>query len=99
MEQRSSNTSAFRRFENLQLSMLSVYTSPWGDPNDHVRLVAGKPIFTLHGDCNSLAGFMAVIHAMISFTAEGGDTLSSTRCAMQLSCCELLNGNLATADC
>lgn len=38
-------------------------------------------MFTLHGDSNKLAGFMAVVQAMISFADESGDPLKSMRSA------------------
>ena len=36
---------------------------------------SGKPVWSLHGDENALAGFMAVIQALVSFVAGAGDTL------------------------
>lgn len=44
-----------------------------------IRCNAGKPIFTLHGKENALAGFMAAIHAMVSFAADRNDPLQSIR--------------------
>lgn len=49
---------------------------------------AGKPIFTLHGEGNQLAGFMAAIHAMISFAADRGDGLRSLRFVTSFACRE-----------
>lgn len=40
---------------------------------------AGKPIFSLHGDENALAGLMAVLQALISFAKDQGDALLSVK--------------------
>jgi len=38
---------------------------------------AGKPIYTLHGDCDKLAGIMGVLVGLISFVIDNQDTIKS----------------------
>jgi hypothetical protein len=38
---------------------------------------AGKPIYTLHGDCDKLAGIMGVLVGLISFVSDNDDTIKS----------------------
>ena len=40
---------------------------------------AGRPVFTAHGSEHALAGFMAIIDAMMSFVKDRGDALRSMR--------------------
>jgi hypothetical protein len=40
---------------------------------------AGRPVFTAHGSEHALAGFMAIIDAMMSFVKDRGDGLRSMR--------------------
>ena len=42
---------------------------------------AGKPVFTLHGEEGALAGFTALIQAVVSVVRGTGDTLQTVRCA------------------
>lgn len=53
----------------------------WRQQRKHVFVLsnAGKPIWTLHGDENALAGLMAVIQALTSFVHDKGDTMQSIR--------------------
>ena len=44
-------------------------------------LLAGKPVFSLHGDENALAGLMAILTAIISFVKDQGDNLQSVKYA------------------
>ena len=39
----------------------------------------GRPVFTAHGSEHALAGFMAIIDAMMSFVKDCGDGLRSMR--------------------
>ena len=59
----------------------------WRQQRKHVFVLsnAGKPIWTLHGDENALAGLMAVIQALTSFVHDKGDTMQSIRYI----CCKL----------
>ena len=43
-------------------------------------LTAGRPVFTAHGSEHALAGFMAIIDAMMSFVKNRGDSLETIRC-------------------
>ena len=43
-------------------------------------VVPGRPVFTAHGSEHALAGFMAIIDAMMSFVKDRGDSLHSMRC-------------------
>ncbi|KAL0035669.1 hypothetical protein WJX79_007044 [Trebouxia sp. C0005] len=58
----------------------------WRQQRKHVFVLsnAGKPIWTLHGDENALAGFMAVIQALTSFVHDKGDTMQSIRAGAHL---------------
>ncbi|KAL0025489.1 hypothetical protein WJX77_005361 [Trebouxia sp. C0004] len=58
----------------------------WRQQRKHVFVLsnAGKPIWTLHGDENALAGLMAVIQALISFVHDKGDTMQSIRAGTHL---------------
>jgi hypothetical protein len=40
---------------------------------------AGKPIFTAHGKEDELAGFMALIQALVSVVRDTGDSLQTVR--------------------
>ena len=53
----------------------------WRQQRKHVFILsnAGKPIWTLHGDENALAGLMAVIQALTSFVHDKGDAMQSIR--------------------
>eukprot|EP00854_Cymbomonas_tetramitiformis_P025616 gene25616-31319_t len=53
----------------------------WRRRNKHLFVLsnAGKPIYSRYGDENALAGFMAILQAMISFVQDSGDTLHSLR--------------------
>ncbi|KAK9863031.1 hypothetical protein WJX84_002813 [Apatococcus fuscideae] len=53
----------------------------WRAQPKHIFILssAGKPIFTRHGDENSLAGLMAVAQALVSFLKDHGDQLISAR--------------------
>ena len=53
----------------------------WRQHRKHVFILsnAGKPIWTLHGDENALAGLMAVIQALVSFVHDKGDSMQSIR--------------------
>ncbi|WIA40971.1 hypothetical protein OEZ86_004619 [Tetradesmus obliquus] len=42
-----------------------------------VLTAAGKPVFSRHGDEQALAGFMAVIQALVSVVADQGDSIQS----------------------
>ncbi len=42
----------------------------------------GRPVFTAHGSEHALAGFMAIIDAMMSFVKDRGDSLHSIRCSI-----------------
>lgn len=44
---------------------------------------AGRPVFTAHGAEHALAGFMAIINAMMSFVKDRGDALQSIRSASE----------------
>ena len=39
----------------------------------------GKPIFTAHGKEDELAGFMALIQALVSVVRDTGDSLQTVR--------------------
>ncbi|KAL0050904.1 hypothetical protein WJX82_009701 [Trebouxia sp. C0006] len=58
----------------------------WRQQRKHVFVLsnAGKPIWTLHGDENALAGLMAVIQALTSFVHDKGDTMQSIRAGAHL---------------
>jgi hypothetical protein len=43
------------------------------------RMHAGRPVFTAHGSEHALAGFMAIIDAVMSFAKDRGDGLRSMR--------------------
>lgn len=53
----------------------------WRQRRKHVLVLsnAGKPIWTLHGDENALAGLMGVVQALTSFVHDKGDTMQSVR--------------------
>ena len=56
-------------------------TEDWRGQSKHVLILsnAGKPIWTLHGDENALAGLMAVVQALVSFVHDRGDTMQAIR--------------------
>lgn len=56
-------------------------THAWKQHPKHVLILsnAGKPIWTLHGDENALAGLTAVIQALVSFVHDKGDSMKSIR--------------------
>ena len=43
------------------------------------HVLPGRPVFTAHGGEHALAGFMAIIDAMMSFVKDRGDSLHSMR--------------------
>ena len=51
----------------------------WRRKSKHFFILSssGKPVWSRHGDENALAGFMAVIQALVSFVQGAGDTLRS----------------------
>ena len=53
----------------------------WRRQRRHVFILsnAGKPIWALHGSEDALAGFMAVIQAMLAFVQGRGDRMHSMR--------------------
>ena len=53
----------------------------WRKQRRHVFILsnAGKPIWALHGSEDALAGFMAVIQAMLAFVQGRGDRMHSLR--------------------
>ena len=57
--------------------MIDETDAAWRARSKHFFVLShsGKPIWTRYGDENALAGFMAVIQALISFVADAGDTL------------------------
>lgn len=56
-------------------------TEDWRGQSKHVLILsnAGKPIWTLHGDENALAGLMAVVQALMSFVHDRGETMQAIR--------------------
>ena len=56
-------------------------SAAWKQHRKHVFILsnAGKPIWTLHGDENALAGLMAVVQALVSFVHDKGDAIRSIR--------------------
>ena len=46
---------------------------------DQLLWLSGKPIFSLHGDENALAGLMAILQALVSFVKDQGDALQSVK--------------------
>ncbi|KAK9807508.1 hypothetical protein WJX72_001125 [[Myrmecia] bisecta] len=58
----------------------------WRRERKHMFVLsnAGKPVFAAHGDENALAGFMAIIQAMMSFVQDKGDQLQSIRAGLHL---------------
>ena len=63
-------------------------SAAWKQHRKHVFILsnAGKPIWTLHGDENALAGLMAVIQALVSFVHDKGDSIRSIRYGKQELC-------------
>ncbi|KAK9799714.1 hypothetical protein WJX73_002348 [Symbiochloris irregularis] len=53
----------------------------WRQQRKHLFVLthSGKPVYSLHGDENALAGLMAVMDALISFMKDQGDSLQSVR--------------------
>lgn len=51
----------------------------WRKKKKHIFMLssAGKPIYTLHGDCDKLAGIMGVLVGLISFVSDNDDTIKS----------------------
>jgi hypothetical protein len=51
----------------------------WRNKKKHIFILssAGKPIYTLHGDCDKLAGIMGVLVGLISFVTDNNDTIKS----------------------
>lgn len=41
---------------------------------------AGKPVFTRHGEEGELAGFTALVQALVSFARDRGDSIRTIRC-------------------
>lgn len=56
-------------------------TADWKRQSKHVLILsnAGKPVWSLHGDENALAGLMAVVQALVSFVHDRGDTMQAMR--------------------
>ncbi len=44
------------------------------------RRCAGKPVFTRHGEEGELAGFTALVQALVSFARDRGDSIRTIRC-------------------
>ncbi|KAL3136443.1 hypothetical protein ABBQ38_005698 [Trebouxia sp. C0009 RCD-2024] len=61
-------------------------THAWKQHPKHVLILsnAGKPIWSLHGDENALAGLTAVIQALVSFVHDKGDCMQSIRAGKHL---------------
>lgn len=56
-------------------------TADWKRQSKHALILsnAGKPVWSLHGDENALAGLMAVVQALVSFVHDRGDTMQAMR--------------------
>ncbi|CAL8471447.1 g10989 [Coccomyxa elongata] len=61
-------------------------SSQWRSQRKHFFVLsnAGRPVFTAHGSEHALAGFMAIIDAMMSFVKDRGDSLHSIRAGKHL---------------
>jgi len=51
----------------------------WQKKKKHIFMLssAGKPIYTLHGDCDKLVEIMGVLVGLISFVTDNNDTIKS----------------------
>eukprot|EP00884_Botryococcus_braunii_P019029 jgi/Botrbrau1/580/Bobra.0010s0046.1 len=84
--QEASGTAALGDAEALTIVGDNENSLTWRSQRKHIFVLsnAGKPVFTLHGDDNALAGFMAIIDAIISFVKDKGDTLQHVRAGKHL---------------